>query len=305
MRMRIRPERAFGGSLPRLLAPSPGAGAPPSPPRGRGSLLSVSCLLPFAFCLLLSAFCLPSASAQQPQSPAVPAPPTRAPVVDPKAQALIDKIIKTLGGPAFMGFKTLTTHGRTYSIVDESTAGMAPYTQLMEYPDKRRFTYGKSKPVALINNGDQDWEVDQYGTTHQLPVQILRWRVSNYYSLENLLRLRIHEPGVLIQMGGVDFVDNLPVQVVEVVDAKQVDIKVYVNRTTFLPLRIAYSALNPTTHEQDEYADDYSDYKDFDGVMTPMHIGRFINDERVSETFRSSAKYNETYPPGTFTPTGH
>ncbi|HEV2493187.1 MAG TPA: hypothetical protein VG204_08970 [Terriglobia bacterium] len=262
--------------------------------------------LPFAFGLLLFAFCLPVVAAQQPQSQGASAPPpTRPPVVDPKAQALLDKIIKALGGPAFMGFKTLTTRGRTFSIVDESTAGMAPYIQLMEYPDKRRFTYGTKKPVVLINDGDQAWEVDQYGTTHQLPVQVLRWKVSNYYSLENLLRLRIHEPGVLIQMGGADFVDNLPAQVIEIVDSRQVDIKIYVNRTTFLPLRITYSALNPTTHEQDEYADDYSDFKEFDGVLTPMHIGRFINDERVAENFRNSAKYNETYPPGTFSPTGH
>jgi hypothetical protein len=262
-------------------------------------------LPPFGVGVLLFAFCLPVARAQQTQSQTAPAPPTRPPVVDPKAQVLLDKIIKALGGPAFMGFKTLTTRGRTYSVVHESTAGMAPYTQLMEYPDKRRFTYGTSKPVALINNGDQEWEVDQYGTTHQLPMQILRWKVTNYYSLENLLRLRIHEPGVLIQMGGVDFVDNMPVQVMEIIDAKQVDIKMYINRTSSLPQRITYSVLNPSTHEQDDYADDYSDYNDFDGVMTPMHIARFINDERVSENFRNSAKYNETYPPETFSPTGH
>jgi hypothetical protein len=263
------------------------------------------CLVLFAFCLLPFAFRFSFAAAQQSQSQSAPPPPTRPPVVDPKAQALLDKVIKALGGPAFLGFKTLTTRGRTFSIVDESTAGMAPYVQLMQYPDKRRFTYGTKKPVTLINDGDQAWEVDQYGTTHQLPEQVLRWQASNPYSLENLLRLRIHEPGVLIQMGSVDFVDNLPAQVVEIVDSKQVDIKMYLTRTTFLPLRITYAALNPKTHEQDEYADDYSDYKDFQGVMTPMHIGRFINDDRVAENFRNSAKYNETYLPGTFSPTGH
>ena len=37
--------------------------------------------------------------------------------------------------------------------------------------------------------------------TTQLPEQVRRWTVSNRYSLENLLRLRIHEPGILIQDG--------------------------------------------------------------------------------------------------------
>ena len=75
-------------------------------------------------------------------------------------------------------------------------------------------------PVILINNGDQAWELDQMGKTHQLAEQVRRWKVSTYYSLENLLRLRIHEPGVLIQMGGVDFLDNVATQSLDMVDAQ-------------------------------------------------------------------------------------
>jgi hypothetical protein len=31
-----------------------------------------------------------------------------------------------------------------------------------------------------------------------------------------------------------------------------------------------------------------------------MHISRFLNDERVSETFRSTAKYDEVFPASLF-----
>ena len=34
-----------------------------------------------------------------------------------------------------------------------------------------------------------------------------------------------------------------------------------------------------------------------------MHIGRFVDDERVSEVYRNSVRYNETYPPDYFQPT--
>lgn len=258
--------------------------------------------------LLLLAFALGPTrlpAAQNPEPPpgqTAPAPPTRPPVIDPKAQQLLDKVIQALGGQAFLNFKTVTSRGRTFAISNETTAGLEPYVSQMQYPDKRRFTYGASKPVVLINNGDSAWELDSLGVTHQFPEQARRWQITNRYSLENVLRLRIHEPGVLVQVGGVDFIDNLPAQILEIIDAREVDIKLYLNRTSFRPMRIAYDVVNPTTHEQDEFADAYSDYRDIDGVWTPMHVTRFLNDERVTETFRNSAKYGDTYPPETFEP---
>jgi hypothetical protein len=239
----------------------------------------------------------------KPSSQSAP-PPLHPPVIDPKAQQLLDKVIEALGGQAFLQFKTMTSRGRAFTIADESTAGLAVYVSQVEYPDKRRFTYGASKPVVLINNGDQAWELDKFGVTSQFPDQAERWKITNRYSLENLLRLRIREPGVLVQMGGVDFVDNLAAQIIEVVDARQVGIKLFINPKTFLPLRISYQVPNPKTHEQDEYADVYADYRTFQGIQTPLHIARFVNDERSAETYRNSVKYDETYPPETFATPG-
>ena|SRR5437762_1339570 len=236
--------------------------------------------------------------AARPPMPAMPA------MIDPKAQDVLDKIIQALGGAAFLRFRTLTTHGRAFSITNGETSGLAPFDSVVEYPDKRRFSYGKSKPVILINDGDSAWELDKYGTIQQPPEQVRRWQLSNRYSLENLLRLRIHEAGILVQMGGVDFVDNLPARVLEMVDAEHVHIRLFINQRTFLPVRISYQILNPQTQEQDEYADIYADYRDIQGIQTPMHIARFVNDERVAETFRNSAQYDRGYPRDYFQPGG-
>jgi len=264
-------------------------------------LLSAFCLLPTADCLLPSAFSSPQNPAAQASQPsAQPAPVVRPAIIDPKAQEVLDKVIQALGGPAFLRFKTLTTHGRAFSISNEEMTGLAPYDSFVEYPDKRRFSYGKKKPVILVNNGDSAWELDRYGVILQPPEQVRRWKTTNRYSLENLLRLRIREPGILIQMGGVDFVNNLPARVVEIIDANQVPIKLYVNRVSLRPVRVTYQVLNPQSQEQDEYADDYSDYQVIQGIATPMHIGRFVNDERVAEIFRSSARYDENYPASYF-----
>jgi len=233
-------------------------------------------------------------------APSKPAePPSR---IDPKAQQVLDRVVRALGGPAFLNMKRLTTRGRVYSITDESTSGFAPFESAVEYPDKRRFTYGKKLPVILINNGDQEWELDQYGQTDQLPEQVRRWKISSRYSLENLLRLRIHEPGMLIQMGGVDFVDNVATLSLDVVDAQATQLKLDLNRQTSLPVSIIYRVRDPKTGDWNEFADVYSDYKDIQGIMTPMHIARFVDGERVSEIFRSYAHYDDDYPSTYFQP---
>jgi len=222
--------------------------------------------------------------------------------VDPKAQQVLERVMHVLGGPAFLNVKRLTTKGRIYSISNEATSGYAPFESYVEYPDKRRFSYGKNPPVILINNGDQAWELDRYGQTTQLPEQVRRWKISNRYSLENLLRLRFHDPGVLIQSGGVDFVDNVATQALEMVDAQGTQVKLDLNRQTSLPVRVTYRVRDSKTDDWNDFADVYSDYKNIEGIMTPMHIAKFIDDERVSEIFRSSAYYDEEYPATYFQP---
>jgi hypothetical protein len=234
--------------------------------------------------------------AQQPPAPVLPR------RIDPKAQQILNRTIQALGGQAFMNFRTLTTKGRTFSIQDETTAGLAPYQSYVQYPDKRRFSYGKSLPVILINNGNKGWEIDRYGLINQPSNQLQRWIASNRYCLENLLRLRINEPGVLVQMGNVDFVDNAATQGIEIIEPGGATVRLDLNRQSLLPTRITYRVRNPKTNDYDDYSDAYADYKGIDGIQTPMHISRYVNGDRSGETFRNTAKYDEEYSANYFTP---
>lgn len=234
-----------------------------------------------------------------PQAQSTTPPPAR---IEPKAQHLLDGLLQALGGPAFLHFKTMTTRGRAFSIQDEKTVGMVPYISAVEYPDKRRFSYGKKHDVTLINNGDHAWELDRMGLTAQFPEQAYRWKISNRYSLENLLRLRIHEPGMLIQAGGMDFVDNVPTQGIDITEPGGGSVRLDLNRQTLLPVRIIYRVQNPKTRDWDEFADTYGDYRSVQGITTPTHLTRWLNGERLSETYRNEVQYDEDYPPGYFQP---
>jgi len=224
--------------------------------------------------------------------------------INPVAKELLDKAVQAMGGPAFLQAKNLTTRGRVFIISEGATSGFAKFENTDEYPHKRRFGYGEKNAVVLVNNGERGWQLDRFGVIRQKPDQVHRWMVANRYSLENTLREVIREPGLLIQNGGTDFVDNLPARVVEIVDGRQVRIKVYLHKTRFLPIRITYRVQDPETHEWQEFADVYSDYRPIQGIQTPFHITRLMDGRRYGETFRNYAEYNREFPPNYFTPGG-
>ncbi len=229
-----------------------------------------------------------------------PAPPQLQSHIDSQARQMLDRTIQALGGQAFLNAKSLTSKGRVFFFQDGATAGLEPYESWMQYPDQRRFSYGKTKPVILINDGDKGWELDRYGLIAQPDPQLQSWVLSTRYGLENLLRIRINEPGVLIQVGKVDFVDNIPTQGLEITALGGISIRLDLHRQTLLPSRITFRIRNVKENAWDEYSIAYSDFKSFDGIQTPMHIYRSLNGERIGETFLNYAHYNEDYPSNYF-----
>ena len=224
--------------------------------------------------------------------------------IDPKAQELFDKTIQALGGQAFLQAKSVDMRGRIFAISEGVTAGFAPFESTVEFPDKRRFSYGKDKPVILINNGERGWQIDRYGMIRQPGEQRHRWEIATRYGYENLLRRLIHEPGLLVQDAGTDFVENLPARVVEITDSRQAHLKFFVHAVKYLPIRLNYRLLDAKTHEWDDYAEVYGDYRAFQGIQTPRHVSRYRNGERYSEVFRSAVEYNVEHPANYFTPGG-
>ena len=240
----------------------------------------------------------PAAPASSQASQPAGASSTRPVRIEPKAQALLDRALQALGGHAFLNFQTLTTHGRLFSLSDAGE-GFVYFDSQTQFPDKRRLSYGlsaKSKPIVIINNGDLGWEIDRMGMVHLDSADIRQWGFANRYGLENLLRLRIHEPGTLVQAAGVDFVNNLPVDILDIVDARQTQIKLCLAHQTALPVEITYRKWNGEVNDWDDYADDYADFRTFQDISTPMHITHSRNGRRYSEVYRSSAAYGETYP---------
>jgi hypothetical protein len=261
-------------------------------------LATIACAA-FICALALSAGVKSVCAQQAPTTAPSTALPSR---ISSKAQQLLDQAIQALGGPAFLNYKNISSSGRVFGFSNGEMAGVQPFKSTYEPPDKRRFSYGKSKPVTLINNGDEAWQLDQYGLTHQLPDQVRQWKIANHYSLDNLLHSILKESGVLVLDHGVDFIANQPAYAIDITDAQNVQLHLYLRKDNYLPLRVTYRVLNSRTQDWDDYVDDYSDYQRYDGIMTPMNIGRSLNGERIGAVYRNKASYNVTIPANYFQP---
>jgi hypothetical protein len=254
-----------------------------------------------AICILLTAHCvLPSGVAQTDTPPAAKAPAANR--IDPKAQGILDQAVRALGGETFLNAKSLRTQGRVFSITEGSTSGFAQYESTVQYPGKRRFSYGKDKPVTLINDGERGWQLDRYGMVRQQPEQVRLWNNAYRYGYESLLRAVIREPGLLIQYSGTEFTGPVSTHVISITDSQQVRVRINLDQKTFLPARVSYRIFNPKTSEWEEFGEIYADFREFQGIKTPMQLTRFLDGERSGENFRKIVEYNVEIPANYFTP---
>lgn len=253
----------------------------------------ISGIVAWALCLGIMAIAAPAATFGAPQASSTSLP-TR---ISPKAQELLNHVIKALGGPAFLNFKTLSTTGRIFAFSSGRIARVDPFKNTYQPPDKRRLTYGKGKPIILVNNGDQAWENGPYGLVHQLPGLVREWKIANHYGLVNLFRSVIKEKGVLILDHGVNFVANRPVDVIDIYTPENIRVRLDVRKNSYLPLRVSFRLESP---EIQDYVVEYDNYQSFSGIMTPMNVIRERNGERISAIYRNKVTYNQPVPANYF-----
>lgn len=253
-------------------------------------------IVAWALCAGLMVMAAPAATLGAPQASSESLPSR----ISPKAQQLLNHAVQALGGQAFLNFKTISTTGRVFAFSRGRMGRVEPFKNTYQPPDKRRLTYGKGKPITLVNNGDQAWENGPYGVVQQLPGLVRQWKISNHYGLVNLFRSVIKEKGVLVLDHGVNFVSNRPVDVIDIFTPENVRVRLDLHKTSYLPLRVSFRLENPTTHDWEYYVVDYENYQRFSGIMTPMNIVRQRNGERISAIYRNNVTYNQAVPPNYF-----
>ncbi len=244
---------------------------------------------------LLAASAPPRAAAQNPE--------TMLPEASAaKARELLQQMIAALGGPAYVGVRESVCDGRLAQFDHNGElTGYAFFKDFWRFPDKNRTEYSKKGNIIELYAGDAGWSLDKGGVNEQPATAITDFKEQVQRDMDNLLRFRLKEEGLVFRYGGSDIVDLTEVEWVEIVDLERRTFRIAINRSTHLPMRSLVITRNDMTRERTEELTTYSNYHVIDGVQSPKQIARERDGRRIFQAFFFDCRYNSRIPGELFT----
>jgi hypothetical protein len=219
-----------------------------------------------------------------------------------KAKELLQQAIAALGGPAYLNVRDQDCIARL-SLFGHSgdLTGYETIHDLWIFPDKNRTEYSKKGNIVDVYNGNQGWTLDKGGVQEVPAAAMDDFKEQLQKDIDNLLRYRLKEEGMIFRYGGSDILDLKQVEWVEVVDRERRTLRLALDRQTHMTERAAVPPRNPTTRERTEEMIFYSNYHPMQGVQTPFQITRERNGIKVYQVFFTSCRYNSSVSAELFT----
>jgi hypothetical protein len=169
------------------------------------------------------------------------------------------------------------------------------------FPDKNRTDFSKKGVIVNVYNGDRGWTLDRGGVSELSNAAVADFQEQAKRDINNLLRVRLKEPGMTIRFGGTDIVDLKTVDWVEITDTEQRDFRLAVDRSTHFLVRSVVTLTDDTSPDRSVETHIYTNYQLMDGVQTPLQITLDRNGRRINQVFFQSCKYNPGFSEDFFT----
>jgi hypothetical protein len=230
-----------------------------------------------------------------------------------KGKQILADLINALGGPGYTEVRESVCEGRRVQFGHNGEpTGNIGFADYRRYPDKDRTEYiGKGHNTILqsligldgldfshggivitLFNGDHGWTYDRSGVSEMPATSIRDFQEQVKRNVDNLLRLRLQEPGLAIRFGGNDTVDLKQVDWVEITDSEERKFRLAVDRSTHWLIRSAVITKDQETQQINEDVTIYSNYQLKDSVWTPLQVSREHNGRRALQIFNETCKFN-------------
>jgi hypothetical protein len=240
-----------------------------------------------------------------------------------KGKQILAELINGLGGSGYTEVRESECQGRRALFGhDGGLVGYIDFHDFRRFPDKARIEYiGKGRNTILqsligldglnfahggifitLFNGDRGWTFDRSGVNEMPVTSISEFQEEQVKrNIDNLLRLRLKEPGMSIRFGGNDTVDLKQVDWVELTDSDQRKFRLAVDRSTHYLVRAVVSTADPEYNQINDDVTIYTNYQLMDSVWTPLQVSREHNGRRTAQFFYDSCRYNPRFPDDLFT----
>jgi hypothetical protein len=230
-----------------------------------------------------------------------------------KGKQILSDLTNALGGAGYTEVRESECAGRRVLFGHSGDViGNIEFAEFRRYPDKVRTEYvGKGRfnllpyligidgldlahggIIATLYNANHGWTYDRSGVNELPAASISEFQEQVKRNIDNLLRLRLNEPGISIRFGGNDTVDLKQVDWVEISDSQERKFRLAVDRSTHLLIRSVVFTKDEENQQFNEDVSIYSKYQLKDSVWTALQISREHNGRRSVQVFYDSCHYN-------------
>src|SRR5690242_2339729 len=224
-----------------------------------------------------------------------------------RGKRVVNECLAALGGDRFLNMQNRSEEGRAYSFYRDELSGLSIATIYTRYEKgasdtghklavRERENFGKKQDNGGLFAEDNAWEITFRGARMLKEDRIARYKETTLRDIFYILRVRLHEPGLLFESRGADVLQNSAVEIVDITDADNRTTKVYFHQITKLPIRQVFLRRDPVTKLNDEEVTVYSKYRDISGVQWPFAIERSRNGEKIFQIFSEAVRINESIP---------
>jgi len=133
------------------------------------------------------------------------------------------------------------------------------------------------------------------------PIDVEEFQAGLKRQLRTLLLNRANEQGVFLYYAGIGISDMREVDWVDFTDNEERKVRLALDHESHLPMRTIATTPNEEMHDRDEDVTIYSNYKEHDGVQSPMQITREHNGQRTMQIFYTSCSNAPNLPADFFT----
>jgi hypothetical protein len=228
----------------------------------------------------------------------------RAETPEQRGKRVVDECVQALGGDRYLNMQNRVESGRAYSFYRERLSGLSIAKIYTRYDygitdtahnlaQHERDNYGKKEDYGTLLTDKEAWDITYRGARPLPPDRFVRYKETTLRDVFYILRVRLHEPGWIMESKGADVIENQPVEIVDLTDADNVTTTVYFDQITKLPVRQVFFRRDPVTKDRNEEVTHFTKYRDAgEGVQWPFAIERDRNGEKIYEIFSTSVEVN-------------
>ena len=218
-----------------------------------------------------------------------------------KGKRLVNECLDALGGDRYLKMENREESGRAYSFYREELSGLSIakiYTRYYpgvqdtahELAQRERENFGKKEDYGALFTDKEAWDVTYRGARPLPADRFARYKETTLRDVFYILRVRLHEPGMIFEARGSDVIGNSPVEIVDITDADNRSTTVYFHQITKLPVRQVFYRRDELTKDRNEEVTRYTKYRDAGGIQWPFTIERERNREKIYEIFSDSVR---------------